>query len=141
MTVKANPIRNSLLTLRNCGCGSSREHAVWALRDYGFRAIMAPSFADIFANNCAKNGLLTVSLRASEIATLVSRDASGHFRLKIDLERCVVSADDGFLARFEVDPFRRRSLLEGLDEIGMTMKHEDEISAYEGRRSGGRTAL
>ena len=124
-----------LLAGKNFGCGSSREHAVWALRDYGFRAIIAPSFADIFANNCAKNGLLTVALRASEVAALVSRDASGHFRLKIDLERCVVSADDGFLAHFEVDPFRRTSLLEGLDEIGMTMKHEDEIAAYEQRRS------
>src|SRR5258708_5494778 len=125
-----------LLAGKNFGCGSSREHAVWALRDYGFRAIIAPSFADIFANNCAKNGLLTVALRASEVAALVSRDASGHFRLKIDLERCVVSADDGFLAHFEVDPFRRTSLLEGLDEIGMTMKHEDEIAAYEQRRRG-----
>jgi 3-isopropylmalate/(R)-2-methylmalate dehydratase small subunit len=130
-----------LLAGRNFGCGSSREHAVWALRDYGFRVIVAPSFADIFANNCAKNGLLTVALRASEIATLVSRDASGHFRLKVDLEQCVVSSDDGFRAHFEVERFRRSSLLEGLDEIGMTMKHEAEIAAYERRRSGGRTAL
>jgi len=125
-----------LLTGRNFGCGSSREHAVWALRDYGFRAIIAPSFADIFANNCAKNGLLTVPLRTSEIAALISRDASGRFRLKVDLERCLVSATDGFLARFEVEPFRRTSILEGLDEIGMTMKHEDEIAAYEQGRSG-----
>jgi len=130
-----------LLAGRNFGCGSSREHAVWALRDYGFRAIIAPSFADIFANNCAKNGLLTVSLRASEIAALVSRDASGRFRLKIDLEQCVVSSEDGFLARFEVEPFRRSSLLEGLDEIGMTMKHEDEIAAYEQHRNVVRTTL
>src|SRR5882672_6690546 len=130
-----------LLAGKNFGCGSSREHAVWALRDYGFRAIIAPSFADIFANNCAKNGLLTVVLRPSEIATLVSRDASGRFRLKIDLQRCMVSAEDGFLARFEVEPFRRSSLLEGLDEIGMSMKHEGEIKAFEQRGSSIRTTL
>src|SRR6266700_1127139 len=125
-----------LLAGRNFVCGSSREHAVWALRDYGFRAVIAPSFADIFANNCAKNGVLTVALRASEIAALIARDASGHFYLKVDLERCDVSSEDGFLARFEVEPFCRASLLEGLDEIGMTMKHENEIAAHERKRSG-----
>ncbi len=123
-----------LLAGKNFGCGSSREHAVWALRDYGFHAVIAPSFADIFANNCVKNGLLTVTLRPSEIITLKERDAAGRFHLTIDLQKQEVSAGDGFLARFEIDPFRRTCLLEGLDEIGMTLKHEREIAAYEKSR-------
>jgi 3-isopropylmalate/(R)-2-methylmalate dehydratase small subunit len=123
-----------LLAGKNFGCGSSREHAVWALRDYGFRAVIAPSFADIFANNCVKNGLLTVALRPSEIITLKERDAAGRFHLSIDLEKQEVSAGDGFLAHFEIDPFRRTCLLEGLDEIGMTLKHEGDIAAYEKSR-------
>lgn len=120
-----------LLAGKNFGCGSSREHAVWALRDYGFRAVVAPSFADIFANNCVKNGVLTVVLRAAEIAALKARDASGHFHLTLDLQISEASARDGFRARFEIDPFRRTCLLEGLDEIGMTLRHEAEITAYE----------
>ena len=123
-----------LLAGKNFGCGSSREHAVWALRDYGFRAIIAPSFADIFANNCLKNGVLTVALRPSEITQLISRDAAGHYSLKIDLEQCLVSAHDGFRAPFSVDSFTRTCLLEGLDEIGLTLKHEPEIAAYERKR-------
>ena len=123
-----------LLAGKNFGCGSSREHAVWALRDYGFRAVIAPSFADIFANNCVKNGLLTVTLRLSEILMLKQRDAAGRFHLTIDLQKQEVSAGDGFLARFEIDPFRRTCLLEGLDEIGMTLKHESAIAAYEKSR-------
>jgi 3-isopropylmalate/(R)-2-methylmalate dehydratase small subunit len=123
-----------LLAGKNFGCGSSREHAVWALRDYGFRAIIAPSFADIFANNCLKNGLLTVVLRPSEIAQLVARDASGLYTLKIDLKECQVSGQGGFQARFQIDPFTRTCLLEGLDEIGMTLKHEAEIARYEQKR-------
>jgi 3-isopropylmalate/(R)-2-methylmalate dehydratase small subunit len=131
-----------LLAGKNFGCGSSREHAVWALRDYGFRAILAPSFADIFSNNCVKNGLLTVALRPAEIAELKARDAEGHYRLTVDLEACEVYANGGFRARFNVDPFRRTCLLEGLDEIGMTLKHEAEITAYEHRRRiGGRPAV
>jgi 3-isopropylmalate/(R)-2-methylmalate dehydratase small subunit len=128
-----------LLAGKNFGCGSSREHAVWALRDYGFRAVIAPSFADIFANNCVKNGLLTVVLPAAEIAALKSRDHAGYLELTVDLKRCEVSTSDGFRARFEIDPFRRTCLLEGLDEIGMTLKHDAEISAYEKR--GGRTPV
>ena len=127
-----------LLAGKNFGCGSSREHAVWALRDYGFRAIIAPSFADIFANNCLKNGLLTVVLRPSDITQLIARDAAGLFTVKIDLEQCVISGDGGFQARFQIDPFTRTCLLEGLDEIGMTLKHEAEIAKYEQRR---RTSL
>jgi len=123
-----------LLAGKNFGCGSSREHAVWALRDYGFRAIIAPSFADIFANNCLKNGLLTVALGPSEIAQLAARDAAGYYTLKIDLEQCEVSGNGSFQANFEIDPFTRTCLLEGLDEIGMTLKHEAEIARYEERR-------
>lgn len=123
-----------LLAGKNFGCGSSREHAVWALRDYGFRAIIAPSFADIFANNCLKNGLLTVVLRPSEIAQLLARDHAGLYTLKIDLEQCQVSGNGDFQADFQIDPFTRTCLLEGLDEIGMTLKHEAEIAKYEQRR-------
>src|SRR5262249_7528252 len=120
-----------LLAGRNFGCGSSREHAVWALRDYGFCAVIAPSFADIFASNCVKNGVLTVVLRPAEIARLLARDTAGLYGLTIDLERCEVSADDDFRAGFAVDAFTRTCLLEGLDEIGMTLKHEAEIATYE----------
>jgi 3-isopropylmalate/(R)-2-methylmalate dehydratase small subunit len=123
-----------LLAGKNFGCGSSREHAVWALRDYGFRAIVAPSFADIFANNCVKNGLLTVVLRPSEIAQLIAHDGAGSYTLKIDLEHCQLSGSGGFEAHFHVDPFTRTCLLEGLDEIGMTLKHEAEIARYEQKR-------
>jgi 3-isopropylmalate/(R)-2-methylmalate dehydratase small subunit len=126
-----------LLAGKNFGCGSSREHAVWALRDYGFRAIIAPSFADIFANNCLKNGLLTVVLRPSEIAEIVARAAAGYYRLKIDLEQCEVSGNGTFRVQFAIDAFSRTCLLEGLDEIGTTLKHEAEIAEYERRRSMG----
>jgi 3-isopropylmalate/(R)-2-methylmalate dehydratase small subunit len=129
-----------LLAGKNFGCGSSREHAVWALRDYGFRAVIAPSFADIFANNCVKNGLLTVVLPPAEIAALKAREACGRLDLTVDLRKCEVSASDGFRARFELEPFRRTCLLEGMDEIGMTLKHEAEIAAYEKLRSSGRAA-
>jgi 3-isopropylmalate/(R)-2-methylmalate dehydratase small subunit len=123
-----------LLAGKNFGCGSSREHAVWALRDYGFRAIIAPSFADIFANNCLKNGMLTVVLRPAEIVQLLSRDNAGLYRVKIDLEQRQVAGNSGFQAHFEIDAFSRTCLLEGLDEIGTTLKHEAEIAAYEQKR-------
>jgi 3-isopropylmalate/(R)-2-methylmalate dehydratase small subunit len=123
-----------LLAGKNFGCGSSREHAVWALRDYGFRAIIAPSFADIFANNCLKNGMLTVVLQPSEIVQLLSRDNAGLYRMKIDLEQRQVSGNSGFQTNFEIDAFSRTCLLEGLDEIGTTLKHEAEIAAYEQKR-------
>jgi 3-isopropylmalate/(R)-2-methylmalate dehydratase small subunit len=122
-----------LIAGKNFGCGSSREHAVWALRDYGFRAVIAPSFADIFASNCVKNGVLTVALRPREISALKVRDASGRFHLTVDIQRCEISAREGFSAHFELDSFRRACLLEGLDEIGMTLRHEAEIAAYEKR--------
>jgi 3-isopropylmalate/(R)-2-methylmalate dehydratase small subunit len=123
-----------LLAGKNFGCGSSREHAVWALRDYGFRAVIAPSFADIFANNCLKNGLLTVVLRPGEIAQLVERDAAGYYTLTIDLEQCQIRGSGSFHTKFQIDPFTRTCLLEGLDEIGMTLKHEAEIAKYEQKR-------
>ena len=126
-----------LVAGRNFGCGSSREHAVWALEDFGFRAVIASSFADIFANNCVKNGVLTVVLRQSEIAQLLARDAAGLYRLKIDLEQSQVSWNGGFQAHFDIDSFSRSLLLEGLDEIGTTLKREAEITKYEQKRQAG----
>jgi 3-isopropylmalate/(R)-2-methylmalate dehydratase small subunit len=125
-----------LLARRNFGCGSSREHAPWALADYGFRAIVAPSYADIFHNNCYKNGLLPIVLGESEVARLFdATHAFPGFALTIDLERQTVATPDGALAfRFEVEPFRKHCLLEGLDDIGLTLRHADEIRAFEARR-------
>ena len=123
-----------LLSGKNFGCGSSREHAVWALRDYGFRCILAQSFADIFANNCVKNGILTIAVRPTEMIRLRERDAAGRFRLTIDLEKCEITGCGGYQSHFEIEPFRRTCLLEGLDEIGMTLKREEEIAAHEQRR-------
>jgi len=123
-----------LVAGKNFGCGSSREHAVWALRDYGFRVILAPSFADIFTTNSAKNGLLLVTLSQAEIAELISRAASGNFLLTVDLEKCQISSNHGFSTSFAIEPFTRTSLLLGLDEIGMTLQHEAEITAYEKNR-------
>jgi 3-isopropylmalate/(R)-2-methylmalate dehydratase small subunit len=123
-----------LVTGKNFGCGSSREHAVWALRDYGFRCIIAQSFADIFANNCVRNGILTLAARPSELIRLKERDAAGRFRLTIDLQNCAITGCGGYQWHFEIDSFRRTCLLEGLDEIGMTLKKEQEIAAHEQRR-------
>ena len=123
-----------LLAAKNFGCGSSREHAPWALGDYGFRAVVAPSFADIFSNNCVKNGLLTVVLTESEVNKLMKRakETEG-YQLTIDLELKQVYDDNGFSAAFEIDEFRRRCLLDGLDDIGLTLRHEAQITAYEQR--------
>ncbi len=126
-----------LLAGRNFGCGSSREHAPWALLDYGFRAIIAPSFADIFQNNCTKNGVLPVTLTDKEVAELIRRArAVERYSLTVDLERRVVRDARGFSAGFEVDEFRRQCLLEGLDDIGLTLRHESEIERFEERRPG-----
>jgi 3-isopropylmalate/(R)-2-methylmalate dehydratase small subunit len=123
-----------LVAGKNFGCGSSREHAVWALDDFGFRAVIAPSFADIFANNCVKNGVLTVVLTESEVEELVRRSAEHeNYHVHIDLEHCTVVDDHGFSASFQIDDFTRHCLLEGLDDIGLTLKHEAEITAYEAR--------
>ncbi|MFZ1005823.1 MAG: 3-isopropylmalate dehydratase small subunit [Candidatus Sulfotelmatobacter sp.] len=121
-----------LVAEKNFGCGSSREHAVWALADFGFRAVISSSFADIFANNSTKNGFLTVQLSESEVAELLRRalDVAG-YALTIDLERCEVSDDQGFRAKFPIDEFVRHCLLNGLDDIGLTLQHEQEIAAYE----------
>ena len=124
-----------LVTGKNFGCGSSREHAPWALADFGFRAIIAPSFADIFANNCMKNGLLPVALSEAEVAELGRRAREiENYQVTVDLEHCRVNDSDGFAATFSIGEFQRQCLLKGLDDIGLTLRHEAEISAYEGRR-------
>ena len=126
---------------KNFGCGSSREHAPWALFDYGFRAIIAPSFADIFANNCLKNGIVTVALSEAEVATLFQRtQAEPGYRVTVDLERRVVEDDQGFSAAFVIDDFQRHCLLEGLDDIALTEQYEPQIAAYEAQRAGWREA-
>jgi len=121
-----------LVVGKNFGCGSSREHAVWAIADYGFRAVIGSSFADIYANNSTKNGLLNVQLREEEVAELVRRVQKNEgYQLTVDLEQCHVFDDHGFSASFQVDEFVRHSLLEGLDDIGLTLQHEAKIAAYE----------
>lgn len=121
-----------LVAGKNFGCGSSREHAVWALADFGFRAVISSSFADIFANNSSKNGFLTVKLTDHEAAELMKR-AQGidDYELTVDLEKCEVRDDQGFRAQFPIDDFVRHCLLNGLDDIGLTLQHESEIAAYE----------
>jgi 3-isopropylmalate/(R)-2-methylmalate dehydratase small subunit len=120
-----------LLARRNFGCGSSREHAPWALADYGFRAVIAPTFADIFFNNCFQNGMLPIRLTEAEVDELFKRAASPGYRLHIDLREGKVQDDAGFAASFTVDPFRRQCLLEGLDDIGLSFRHTDAIAAWE----------
>jgi len=122
-----------LLARENFGCGSSREHAPWALEDYGFRVIIATSFADIFFNNCFKNGLLPIRLEADKVDTLFKAvEPNEGFRLKIDLEQQSIVSPDGSIIKFEVDVFRKHCLLNGLDDIGLTLQHVGEIKAYEG---------
>jgi 3-isopropylmalate/(R)-2-methylmalate dehydratase small subunit len=125
-----------LLARTNFGCGSSREHAPWAIQDYGFRTIIAPSYADIFYNNCFKNGLLPVTLKPEEVDELFRRaERQQGYRVTVDLEQQVVSDDTGLRYLFDVDPFRRESLLKGLDEIGLTLVHEPEIAAFEAKHT------
>src|SRR5690606_18825123 len=124
-----------LLARENFGCGSSREHAPWALDDYGFRAIIAPSFADIFYNNCFKNGLLPIVLDEKIVDQLFRETyATPGYRLTIDLERQAVTTPGGESFDFEVDAFRKHCLLNGLDDIGLTLEHADAIRAYEAKR-------
>ncbi len=124
-----------LLARKNFGCGSSREHAVWALDDFGFRAVIAPSFADIFFNNSFKNGLLPVVLEEEEVDDLFQRvSAEPGLEIEVDLQSQKVRVPDGPEYRFEVDSDRRRRLLEGLDDIALTLQHADTIRAYEARR-------
>ena len=121
-----------LVAGRNFGCGSSREHAVWALADFGFRAVISSSFADIFANNSTKNGFLTVCLKENEAGELMRRARDiKDYQLTIDLEQCEVRDENGFAAKFSIDEFVRHCLLNGLDDIGLTLQHESEITAYE----------
>ncbi|KMQ80849.1 3-isopropylmalate dehydratase small subunit [Candidatus Burkholderia pumila] len=124
-----------LLTRKNFGCGSSREHAPWALDQYGFRAIIAPSFADIFYNNCFKNGLLPVVLTEQEVDKLINEiNAFPGFTLTIDLEAQVVRTGDGTEYKFDVPGFRKYCLLNGFDDIGLTLRHADKIKAFEAER-------
>jgi 3-isopropylmalate/(R)-2-methylmalate dehydratase small subunit len=123
-----------LVARANFGCGSSREHAPWAILDYGFRAVIAPSFADIFYNNCFKNGILPVTLSEAQVDDLFRRtETQEGYRVTVDLVEQTVSDTTGLRLRFEIDPFRRDVLLRGLDDIGVTLLHEREIAAFEGR--------
>jgi 3-isopropylmalate/(R)-2-methylmalate dehydratase small subunit len=124
-----------LLAGKNFGCGSSREHAPWALLDYGFRTIIAPSFADIFANNCMKNGIVPVVLSEMEVAELFKRTNERRgYQITVDLERRMVEDNQGFSASFVIDDFQRHCLMEGLDDIALTEQHEAQIAAYEASR-------
>jgi len=121
-----------LLTRNNFGSGSSREHAPWALLDYGFRVILAPSFADIFFNNCFKNGVLPIVLPEETIDELFRRvEVKEGYKLTVDLEAQTISDEDGLNIEFSVDPYRRECLLKGLDDIGVTLQYMDKIDAYE----------
>jgi 3-isopropylmalate/(R)-2-methylmalate dehydratase small subunit len=121
-----------LLARANFGCGSSREHAPWALLDYGFRAILAPSYADIFYNNCFKNGLLPVTLANEQMDELFKRTEKNEgYRVTVDLEQQIVTDNKGLRYSFTLDPFRRECLLKGLDDIGLTLVHEADIAAFE----------
>jgi 3-isopropylmalate/(R)-2-methylmalate dehydratase small subunit len=121
-----------LVARANFGCGSSREHAPWAILDYGFRAILAPSYADIFYNNCFKNGILPVTLSNEQIDEIFRRtEKTEGYQVTVDLEKQVVTDEHGLRYEFTIDPFRRECLLKGLDDIGLTLVHETDISAYE----------
>ena len=126
-----------LVTRANFGCGSSREHAPWALEDYGFRSIIAPSFADIFYNNCFKNGMLPIQLREEQVEQILERvRRTPGYELAIDLTDQTIKSDDGFQLQFEIDGFRRHCLLNGLDDIGLTMQYEGKIREFERRAAG-----
>jgi 3-isopropylmalate/(R)-2-methylmalate dehydratase small subunit len=121
-----------LLARRNFGCGSSREHAPWALEDYGFRVVIAPSFADIFYNNCFKNGMLPIRLDEAQVDEFFRRAAATKgYQLTVSLEDCTIRDSQGLNVKFDVDAFRRHCLLNGLDDIGLTLQNEDKITAYE----------
>ncbi|HET7059592.1 MAG TPA: 3-isopropylmalate dehydratase small subunit [Nitrospiraceae bacterium] len=125
-----------LLARDNFGCGSSREHAPWALLDQGFRCLIAPSFADIFYNNCFQNGVLPIVLKAEEVQTLFQNIAAKEgYELNVDLTAQTVTTPKGISYRFDIDPFRKDCLLKGLDSIGLTLQHETQVSSYEARRA------
>jgi 3-isopropylmalate/(R)-2-methylmalate dehydratase small subunit len=121
-----------LVAARNFGCGSSREHAAWALSDYGFRCVIAPSFADIFHSNAGKNGILLVTLPDEQVQTLLDRAAkTENYQLRVSLEENTIRDEQGFSTTFAIDPFRRDCLLEGLDDIGLTLRHASELDKFE----------
>ncbi|WP_027084882.1 3-isopropylmalate dehydratase small subunit [Cohnella panacarvi] len=125
-----------LLSRANFGCGSSREHAPWAILDYGFRCVIAPSFADIFYNNCFKNGILPIKLSEEQVDDLFKRtEANEGYKLNVDLENKTITDGNGLSIAFDLDEHRRQFLLQGLDDIGLTLKHEAAISAYEAKRA------
>lgn len=121
-----------LISRANFGCGSSREHAPWAILDYGFKVVIAPSYADIFYNNCFKNGILPIKLSEEQVEELFQRTAKNEgYKLTVDLENKVIKDEQGLSISFDLDEHRRQFLLQGLDDIGLTLQHEDKISAYE----------
>jgi 3-isopropylmalate/(R)-2-methylmalate dehydratase small subunit len=121
-----------LLARANFGCGSSREHAPWAILDYGFRSIIAPSYADIFYNNCFKNGILPVTLTDAQVEDLFKRaEKREGYKLTVDLENQLITDDDGLKIPFQIDAFRKNCLIKGLDDIGLTLEHEPDIAAFE----------
>src|SRR5262245_13250943 len=120
-----------LLARRNFGCGSSREHAVWAIENYGYRVVIAPTFADIFYNNCFKNGVLPIRLSEEQVEQLFQRSRRGGYRLTVDLSACRLSDEQSLSLPFAIDDFRRNCLLNGLDDIALTLQHEEKIAAYE----------
>ncbi|MFB5675624.1 3-isopropylmalate dehydratase small subunit [Paenibacillus terreus] len=121
-----------LISRANFGCGSSREHAPWAIMDYGFRCVIAPSFADIFYNNCFKNGILPIKLSEEQVEELFQRTAAHDgYRLNVDLENKTITDEYGLHIDFDLDEHRRQFLLQGLDDIGLTLQHEDKIALYE----------
>jgi 3-isopropylmalate/(R)-2-methylmalate dehydratase small subunit len=123
-----------LIAGKNFGCGSSREHAAWALTDYGFLAVIAPSFADIFFSNAGKNGMILVRLSEEDVNLLTHRSTKNPaHKITINLEAQTVTDDEGFSAHFDIDPFRKYCLLNGLDDIGLTLRHEDELNAFESK--------
>lgn len=124
-----------LISRVNFGCGSSREHAPWAIQDYGFQVVIAPSFADIFYNNCFKNGILPIKLSEEQVEDLFQRTAANEgYKLSVDLEEKKLTDGLGLVISFDLDEHRRQFLLQGLDDIGLTLKHEDAISAYEAKQ-------
>jgi len=126
-----------LVAGKNFGCGSSREHAAWALHDYGFRCVIAPSFADIFHSNAGKNGILLVALPEEQVAAMLQRAGnSDGYKLSVSLEENTITDEARFATGFSIDPFRRYCLLEGLDDIGLTLRHEAELDEFERRHEG-----
>ena len=126
-----------LVAARNFGCGSSREHAAWALSDYGFRCVIAPSFADIFHSNAGKNGILLVTLPEEQVQTLLDRATNRDgYKLTVSLEENTIRDEQGFSTSFAIDPFRRYCLLEGLDDIGLTLRHAAELDKFEKQHDG-----